>query len=398
IAISFLPVIWISFCYHIRMGYSLFKRKIYLLLLTYPVSILFLIYTNTFHHLLGNAPQYRLGNYEITRELNSLSTLMLLTTFFVIFLGIAMLVIKPNEALKKGGKSRWIIVFMGLLTIGTAFLEWRNKYSHHFEITPLTVSLVGLSALLYLKNSIRSQVLLNRYNILSTLKEPLFLMKEDGLVLFANNSAVKLSGIKEIQFYSVNIKSVIPPLQNLKDGVIFHNSLFFSVNVNPVLREKDRIYAVSLTEITALKDSEISLKNLTYELENQVKNRTDRLNLTNQKLEKLLEEKNILLQEVHHRVNNNLQLIISLLNLQSNRVEEEHIKEYLKDAVTRVQTIAMVHQMLYKSEDFSRINLKLYLDVFIAFHVKGAPGRPPARFLRYHLFDNDLHSGRHDPE
>jgi len=225
-------------------------------------------------------------------------------------------------------------------------------------------------------------LLLNKYNVLSTLKEPLFLVKTSGLILFANDSATHLSGLREEQFYSKMLEDVIPPLKKLKEGVIFHEHLFFSVNINPVMREKDKILAVSLTEVTALKDSEISLKHLTDELENQVRNRTERLNQSNLQLEKLVDEKNILLQEVHHRVNNNLQLIISLLNLQRSRIEDDHLKIYLKEAVARVQTIAMVHQMLYKSEDFSRINLKHYIEDLLHSMLK-----EPQEALELHLCD-----------
>lgn len=360
-ATGLLPIFWLNFCYQIRYDKSIFNKKINKLLFIYPVLVLSLVLSNSMHQLLWTNKRYIPGDYGISKDLQPLFDILIVVLFLAIFIGIAMLIFKPTKTLLQRGRSRWVIVCMGLLTISVSIFEWRNNYMHHFELTPLSMTFVGISALLYIQNSIRTQILLNKYNVLSTLKEPLFLIKNSGLILFANESAIKLSGVAETQFYGINIKYLIPPLSHLHEGVIFHNHSFYSVNINTIEIENDNLHTVSLSEVTALKDSEISLKHLSDELEKQIKNRTESLNQSNQKLEKLVEEKNILLQEVHHRVNNNLQLIISLLNLQGSRTDDVSLKDYLKEAVSRVQTIAMVHQMLYKSEDFSRINLKYYL-------------------------------------
>ncbi|WP_171832138.1 histidine kinase dimerization/phosphoacceptor domain -containing protein [Oceanispirochaeta sp. M1] len=360
-ATGFLPVIWLSFCYQIRHNKSIFDKKVNRLMFLYPIIVIGLVLSNPIHHLLWLNIEHFTGDYGLTKELQPLFDILIVFMFFSIFLGIGMLVYKPTRTLLQRGRGRWVIVFMGLFTISVSFIEWLVDYRHHFELTPLTLTFVGFSALLYIQNSIKTQILLNKYNVLATLKEPLFLIRDNGMILFANDSAIRMSGIAETQFYGINIKSLIPPLSHMKEGVIFHNHSFFSVNINAVEIENDSLLTLSLTEVTALKDSEISLKHLSDELETQIKNRTERLNQSNLKLEKLVEEKNILLQEVHHRVNNNLQMIISLLNLQGSRTEVNELKNYLKEAVSRVQTIAMVHQMLYKSEDFSRINLKYYL-------------------------------------
>ncbi len=85
--------------------------------------------------------------------------------------------------------------------------------------------------------------------------------------------------------------------------------------------------------------------------------------LTNQKeiINKSLHEKEILLKEIHHRVKNNLQIISSLLNLQSNRIENDEISVLLNESKNRIQAIALVHDKLYRSNDFTSINFKEYL-------------------------------------
>jgi two-component sensor histidine kinase len=78
-------------------------------------------------------------------------------------------------------------------------------------------------------------------------------------------------------------------------------------------------------------------------------------------LEKVLEEKEILLREVHHRVKNNLQLMTSLLNIQSASVNDNVTKLHLKTAQSRIKSLAIIHQLLYKSSDLTKIDAEEYL-------------------------------------
>ncbi len=75
-----------------------------------------------------------------------------------------------------------------------------------------------------------------------------------------------------------------------------------------------------------------------------------------------LAEREILLQEVHHRVKNNLQVVSSLLNIQSKFLKDKNAKNAIIEGRNRVQSIAMIHQRLYKNDDLSKIDLKGYLD------------------------------------
>lgn len=82
-----------------------------------------------------------------------------------------------------------------------------------------------------------------------------------------------------------------------------------------------------------------------------------------------LEEKEILLQEVHHRVKNNLAVIISLIAMQEDQVTERRTQEQLQDLKSRVTAIALVHESLFKSKNLSQINFLEYLDYLINYIV-----------------------------
>ncbi len=78
-----------------------------------------------------------------------------------------------------------------------------------------------------------------------------------------------------------------------------------------------------------------------------------------------LNDKNVLLKEIHHRVKNNLQVISSLLGLQSRFVKDATAAEALKIGKSRVQSMALLHQKLYTNKDLKSVNIKDYFEDLI---------------------------------
>lgn len=76
---------------------------------------------------------------------------------------------------------------------------------------------------------------------------------------------------------------------------------------------------------------------------------------------KLVKEQEVLIREVHHRVKNNLQIISGLIQMQKKRAKHEDSEKELTETIARIQSIALIHEMLYQSKLFSEINFDKYL-------------------------------------
>jgi two-component sensor histidine kinase len=128
-------------------------------------------------------------------------------------------------------------------------------------------------------------------------------------------------------------------------------------------------------EIETRQRAENALREAREELERRVAERTAKLRTANQclqmeivqrerneeRISASLREKEALLSEIHHRVKNNLQIISSLLALQCERVTDQPVRLALMDSQSRIRSMALIHEQLYKSRDLSRIDFSEYI-------------------------------------
>jgi len=153
-------------------------------------------------------------------------------------------------------------------------------------------------------------------------------------------------------------------------------------NENEILRKKSQLQSQELNRIQWIKNATIAglafltivlvliygrfrLKKKLHDILVRKKAEIDlayaELEVNIQQKNKLIDEKEGLIKEVHHRVKNNLQLTMSLLNSQSYYLEDASAIEAIKESQHRLKSIALIHQKLYQTENLATINIKPYI-------------------------------------
>ncbi len=119
------------------------------------------------------------------------------------------------------------------------------------------------------------------------------------------------------------------------------------------------------TQINELEQLKSKLQTANKTLETRIMERTADLTEINRKLDMQIKEREVLLKEIHHRVKNNLQVISSLLYLQSQKIKDKQTASYFLDSRNRVLSMAIVHENLYQSDNVAQINMKNYVKSLI---------------------------------
>ena len=165
-------------------------------------------------------------------------------------------------------------------------------------------------------------------------------------------------------------------------GVLPHNFLTFNgviigssleaIFLSFALADRINSYRDDLLKTTIEKEE--ILKRQNAKLEDSVQKRTQEIQLNLTKIEIQNNEKEILLKEIHHQVKNNLQIITSLLSLQNQTIEELRLKQIFTSSQMRIKSMAIIHEILYQSDNFSIINYQKYLNNLIDSLLKSYAG------------------------
>lgn len=201
--------------------------------------------------------------------------------------------------------------------------------------------------------------------------------RTDNPIVFANDAFLRLTGYDRAEVIGKNCRFLQGPetdpeavekirqavagrtdisidlLNYRKDGAKFWNALYIS----PVSNEKGELlfYFASQLDVTDRKQAEHRVSLDKDRFEQAVKARTA-------ELEAALETQRALLHEVDHRVKNNLQMISSLILMQSRAIPDEGIRASLKSMLARIEALSTVHRRLYQSDDVSTFDVADFVE------------------------------------
>lgn len=179
---------------------------------------------------------------------------------------------------------------------------------------------------------------------------------ENGKILEANDAACRMLGFSGEELDNVNLYDQITSYQT-DDGVDFYswltNEEIVECEVGIIRSDDSKIpVAVSAGLLKNGLDSPVASFILT--------DISDRVEAENQ-LKTSLNEKQVLLSEIHHRVKNNMAIVSGLLYMQSEYVNDPYVQKYFREGVNRIKSMATVHELLYRSESFDQIDFEEYI-------------------------------------
>jgi PAS domain S-box-containing protein len=219
----------------------------------------------------------------------------------------------------------------------------------------------------------------------------IFVGDKDGNFIEVNSKACELSKYSQKELLKMNMSELFTeeerrrvPLRYdllMKGETVKSERMLTRKNGNLIPIEMNTrqmpngTYQAIIRNISDRRKAEEFMLKYQEELEKLVKKRTKEIERTNlqlktevterQKSEELikiqLKEKEILLKEIHHRVKNNMQVIISLLNLQASTINDAKILDLYRESQNRIKSMALIHEKLYQSKDFSHIDFSDYL-------------------------------------
>jgi PAS domain S-box-containing protein len=183
----------------------------------------------------------------------------------------------------------------------------------------------------------------------------------DGRIKKVNSGFLSLFDYSENEVLGKNVNSLITDEENSEEAENISQKALLGVATQletvRVDKNKNKIPVLINTVPIRNNGSILAAYGIYVDLTNQKK-------LENE-LQQSLKEKDVLLQEVHHRVKNNLAIIAGLLELQIMHIENEFETDQLKEALSRVFSISSIHETLYQHEDVVRIRFDNYLDRII---------------------------------
>jgi PAS domain S-box-containing protein len=181
-----------------------------------------------------------------------------------------------------------------------------------------------------------------------------YMISPEGVILDINKSALKMLGYKKEEivgkplFTTVYAPSSREKARHLfmkwkKEGALRNEEL--------MIVTKDGRERVVLLSAAAMRDSK---GDIIHSISVQ-RDITEKKNVEEQ-INQSLKEKEVLIKEIHHRVKNNMQVILSLLNLQSASIENAELLTRFQESQRRIKSMAVIHEKLYQSEDFAHID------------------------------------------
>ncbi|WP_414468792.1 histidine kinase dimerization/phosphoacceptor domain -containing protein [Methanobacterium sp. ACI-7] len=361
-----------SFLLHISLIFTkskLLKNKlIYILIYILPIMITLLSLTTNL--MIDHVVREQWGWYFVTPVDATLFNIMALWTIFGGLLSgliCFMYYLRSRDLKRKQAKYVFAGLYIPLFISILSDLILPSMYIRVPEMT-MTMSTVGIGLMSYGVWKYRFPALTAAVaadEIVSTMSNFMLLLDTKRNVININQATRNLLGYTDSELIGKPINVIFP---DREDNTLFNGNEHelmkkgFIANKEALFKTKKGNLIPVFLSISLIQSEDNQIMGI-------VCIGSDIIEITRAKEEinASLEEKELLLKEVHHRVKNNLQIISSLLNLQSGYIKDEKDLELFKDSQSRVKSMAFIHEQLYQSSNFTSIQFSEYIQNLVTY-------------------------------
>ncbi len=190
--------------------------------------------------------------------------------------------------------------------------------------------------------------------LVETMNEGAATLHPSGTVLYANRYLASLLGVPLEQLIGASFTRFVPPESEPRIAQLISGALASPTAGDARLKAaSEQLISVRLSLHALNEGSATTVCMIVTDLSEHEHARTS--------LQQALEQKNVLLREIHHRVKNNLQVITSLLRLQASTLADLRLSSAFQDSLNRIRAMALVHEQLYASSDLAAVSAETYL-------------------------------------
>jgi PAS domain S-box-containing protein len=198
--------------------------------------------------------------------------------------------------------------------------------------------------------------------IVSTMSNFLIMLDHNKNIVTINNATTALLGYSKEELIGKPLEYLFKDQTWETGNKLSNNTSETIVNFETCLKSKYGEHIPVLLSKSVIKDENGNIMGIIC-----IGNNIVEIKEAKDKIKASLDEKELLLRELHHRVKNNLQIILSLINLQSNGIKDQQDLEIFRESQSRVKSLAIIHEKLYQSADFASINFKEYIQSLVSY-------------------------------
>ncbi len=355
IGVAFAGTAWyISINQYIQGNQWLTHPKL-ILLLTVPALTVLLAFTNQSHGLIYKeiflVPY---GPYDITTITYGIALWIFLIYNGVLIIGGSLILIATL------GQSWWTFRVNGTLMLLSTLTPVIVLLLQVFNLeifgplrpTSLAIIFAGITAAYGLESARRQQIVsVSRHEVFDTIDDIIFVTDIHNRIIDMNKHAESFLGETLAASIGRPISKLFPQFSQIE----FRKGNNSRLTVEG--QDNTKIYECELGHMSNWEGEPI---NTLYVLRDTTKRAA-----MEQRIKSSVQEKETLLREIHHRAKNNLQVISSIFNLQSNLIESEEMRDAFQESQERIQAIALVHEKLYQSEGVNYIDYSDYIQTLI---------------------------------